>query len=856
MSRYAFGSFRLLAIERQLLAGDEPVRLGARAFDVLLALVERRDRTVSKSELLDAAWPNVVVEENNLQVQINALRKVLGHDAIATVPGVGYRLSVPVEPLDDASPTPDLPFTRGSRASETAAARTNLPTVLLALYGRDADVTAIGDLLSRHSVVTVVGAGGIGKTRVAQAVGRASLQAYGDGVGWVDLASTSHPALVPAVVARVLGLQLTTDRDVTEAVISVIRAQRRLLLLDNCEHLLDAVGEFVDALHREAPEVRVLATSQEPLKCADEQVYRLGNLAIPAAGADLAHTVAAGAVQLFTARARAAAGHFEVTDDNKHLVGEVCRRLDGIPLAIELAATRVGMLGLDQLQRLLDERFNVLTGGSRLVLRRHQTLRAAMEWSFTLLDESERTVLRRLAVFAGTFSLDHAQRVVTDEGIDRWAALDHLAALVDKSLVEVDGTASPRYRLLETTRVFAMEKLSEAGETDRWLRRHAEALLAHLEIVDEAARQWQGNEDIARFAADLDDLRAALDWTAGRGGDPVLAVRLAAVSSRVWQGSGMLFEGRSRLLALRDRVTGALPLPVRASYWLCLARLGLFTAQRESFEAADHASAAFAELGENHLRYDALCMRAAIGARRGELAVAREMLVEAAGLEDSNWPLRKRGLWQWANLMLRAAAGDYESGRAFALVQARMYEQDGLPLYAALAQGNAASMDIALGHLHEAETRLRDSIRTVEAAGFSEALIGYCFGNLMAVLIEQRRSAEAIEAGRRARVGLNVGGEDLWLLEPLALNALFNDRHAAAARIVGYVDREYGKSGEVRGPFQAKRRQQIDAQLVARFGTRDYEALRSDGARLNADQVFALAFGDVRQESAAEPVAN
>jgi DNA-binding winged helix-turn-helix (wHTH) protein len=403
---FAFGRFVVQSETHRLLVDGEPTKLGARAFDVLLALIERRDSVVTKNELLDLVWPGLVVEENNLQVQISALRKLLGPQAIATIPGRGYRFS---QTLDGA--------TDGATAGEpTAAARDSVSSVAAEasppLLGREDDLNELGARILAHRIVTVVGAGGIGKTTVARALAHRSNGAFEDGSCIADLAPVSDPSLVATTVATALQVKLG-NRPPLEAIAQALGRRRILLVLDNCEHLLQAVAELVGTLDPLVPGVRWLATSQEPLKVAGEQVFRIDALALPAEETvDAARR--AGAVALFEARARAADPRFALAVDNVAAAIDICRSLDGIPLAIELAAARVPLLGIEGLLRRLGERFRVLTSGNRLALPRHQTLRGALEWSHSLLTPSQQTVFRRLGVFAGSFALETVQRVAAN----------------------------------------------------------------------------------------------------------------------------------------------------------------------------------------------------------------------------------------------------------------------------------------------------------------------------------------------------------------------------------------------------------------------------------------------------------
>ena len=366
-----------------------------------MVLVERAGRLVPKNELITLVWPGLVVEENNLQVQVSTLRKLLGKARCATIPGRGYRFELPVE-----RGRRDCRWTLGPALARPARrpwrrcrVRTNLPARICCrsmaahkIWRRSRDCYA------SMSSLTIVGAGGIGKTRVAQAVAAEiaveSAADFPDGVWWVELAALSDGALVPSAVARALGVQLPGDRPAA-AVASLLASQRLLLVLDNCEHLTEAVAEFIESVRAAAPQVRFLVTSQETLKTAEEHVYRVGALAVPARR--WRGERAGGWRRRTLCRARTGADpNFALTPAHTPAVIEICRRLDGIPLAIELAAARVPLLGIEGLRSRLDERFNVLTAGARVVLRRHQTLRATLEWSHGLLTPDEQTVFRRL----------------------------------------------------------------------------------------------------------------------------------------------------------------------------------------------------------------------------------------------------------------------------------------------------------------------------------------------------------------------------------------------------------------------------------------------------------------------------
>ena len=535
------GRFELQPGERRLLVDGEQAAVGARALDLLIALAARPGHLFTKSELLDRVWPGLVVEEANLQVQISNLRKLLGPDLIATVPGRGYRFTASA-PATDARPA--------------ATPHTNLPAELQPLYGRDDDLALVRGLLAGHRLVSIVGAGGIGKTCLAHAAAHQRLAEHPDGVWLIELAPLADSALLPSTVAQMLGVQLPGRHSTLDELVMLLQPRRLLLLLDNCEHLLEATSLLANALLTRTPHVRLLVTGQEPLRLAGEYQYRLGPLGVPPAEAtDPRTALGFGAVRLFVERVQALDLRFQLGAAQTVAVADICRQLDGLALAIELAAARVPLLGVHGVRDRLGERLRVLSGGSRIALRRHQTLRAALDWSHGLLAADERTVFRRLGVFSGGCTAEAAQQVAgdgpapgrsqagptpsgggerSDAGgtgrLDEWAVLDHLSALVDKSIVVADGHDSPRYRLLESTRAYALEKLAEAGETDALTRRHAAFYAAHFRRVADALLADTLTEDmfIATRTVELDNLRAALAWALGERGDTGTALALLA----------------------------------------------------------------------------------------------------------------------------------------------------------------------------------------------------------------------------------------------------------------------------------------------------------------------------------------
>ncbi|MFO1323964.1 MAG: winged helix-turn-helix domain-containing protein [Burkholderiales bacterium] len=842
-----FGRFELDLPGHRLLEDGRPVALGARAFDLLVVLVERAGQLVTKNDLLARVWPGLVVEENNLQVQVSTLRKLLGPSALATVPGRGYRFELPVANQAESWPRPDPDAAPPAAPAPTRPrTATNLPPRLSSLYGRADDVAAVKALLTRHAVVTIAGAGGIGKTRLAEAVAaEVAVEGAADhpaGVWWIELAPLADGAYVPSAVARVLGVQLPADRPPVDTLSAVLASQRLLLVLDNCEHLTDDVASFVESIGAAAAGVRVLVTSQESLKVADEHVYRLGALAIPSENADRSGSHG-GAVELFVARAQGVNPRFELTASNEPAIVEICRRLDGIPLAIELAAARLPLLGVEGLRTRLGERFSVLTAGARVRLRRHQTLRATLEWSHSLLAPDEQTVFRRLGVFAGSFTLEAAQHVVHDERIDPWAALDILGTLVDKSLVLAEGDSVPRYRLLETTRAYAVERLGEAGETEAMLRRHAEALLQLLTGFehDDQHEPRITAASLSAAGAELDNLRAALAWATSAGNGDELALALIGKSLRVWSTTHQLAEGMARCLALRDRIRDEMPPATIARFWLTLSRLGLYSMRKESHLAATRAADIYRQLGDAIRLFDALVSDVVQGVRFGTVEHMAEALDEAESLVQPDWPLRKRVQLEFARCRWHVRQGRMEDALAAAQRQVAYSAEVGHEIGMHYGMSNVVSAEIQLGRTELALEHARSSIARLDIIGGSAGAGHLWLAVLNAEALLGRVDA-AIAAGRTAYALLLREGDELRVFPGLALCAALQAREADAARILGYHAAVHARAGTV-AEYWTRIPDRLEPLLRAAISPEAIELHKAEGAAMSEAQAARLALG-------------
>jgi predicted ATPase/DNA-binding winged helix-turn-helix (wHTH) protein len=689
-----FGHCRVLPVERQLFVNGQASTIGSRAFDVLLALIERRDRVVSKGELLDLVWPQVVVEENNLQVHISALRKLLGPEVIATVPGRGYRFAVRLDadrvPVHAAEAAVAVPKP-ASPAPAPAAATTNLPDRLPEIFGREEALAELSGLLENHALVTVVGPGGIGKTRLAQAVAHGLRNAYPQGVWMVELASLADASLVLPTIANVLQIAMPGHLPPLEELVGALHSQSLLLVLDNCEHLLDAVSPLALGLHRDAPGVRLLATSQQLFRLPQEQLYRLLPLAVPE---HCAPSLAAnfGAVRLLVERVRALDARFDLNADNTGAVIDICNGLDGIALAIELAAARVPLLGVEGVRERLDQRLQILSVGARGSLPRHQTLRAALEWSHQLLDGEEQILFRRLSVFVGGFTVESAQRVTGDEATGDWEVIDRLSSLVDKSLVLVDGGPRPRYRLLETTRSYALERLEEAGEMKPMQGRHAHAMLA---VLERAIKR----RDIELLVQEMNNIRTAFAWAAAAGDDRT-ALALATASSVVLAVEGFVTEALDRLLKVEHLANATMPPALVAQYWQWLGRLGVDgrLPVLRCIDALQRAEAMFAQQG--NLRAEALLETHDLAASQATLDDARRMEEQNELLPLADRMRRLRVLGMLEDRLGRATESLATSERAF-----RLAESAGIERYVLILLADMAAVHLKLGHAAEAAQR-------------------------------------------------------------------------------------------------------------------------------------------------------
>jgi predicted ATPase/DNA-binding winged helix-turn-helix (wHTH) protein len=793
-----FDGFTILPGERRLVVKGESVKIGARAFDLLLTLVTTRDRVVSKRELLERVWPGLVVEENNLSVHVSQLRKFCGHDAVSTVPGRGYQFTAA---SIESGLAGHSPITRhdgdeaGAEHDARGFARGNLPAQLPTLIGRESELREVQQMLQTHRWVTITGAGGMGKTRLAEAVGQSMSQHAGTWI--VELAAVSDPRFVPNAVAQALGATIVDSDRPLEAIVAVLQGRDVLLILDNCEHLIPSVAELCSNLLRELPLLRVLVTSQELLRCEDEMVYKLGPLTLPDS-ADLSAALETGSVRLLRARVRALSHHFEISKDNLADATAICRQLDGLPLAIELAAGRVPMLGLAGVRVRLGELFRLLTGDARVRLRRHQTLRAALDWSYQLLVPAEQALLRRLGAFTGSFSVEGVRQIADDLNANEWDVLDTLESLIDKSMVQVQGHDRPRYLMLETTRAYALEQLASGNETHDALARHAHAT---RRVCALAARR----RDTQAIWSEIANIRTAFSW-AMTNNAAELAIGLVNDSSVVLALGGLVGEVVQRLVEVEPCVTEQLPRPLAAQYWQWLGRFGndgRLPAQR-CVAALETAEALFRELSNHRHVHACLRMRAEALVDGGDLEAATRALDCARQLETAHSPLADRMRRLRIEAKILDARGEFQQSierLSEALDMARMAD---IHRYVSTLTQDIGQSLLHAGDAAGAEQRFREVLEDPRvdlsvAVAAAYARMGLATALLMRGHLEPAREAafEAIPLLRSCNILLAHSEVFAWLLASLG--------HAHCAAVLLLTAESFrGLSQTTRTPTQTR----------------------------------------------------
>ncbi len=718
----------------------------------------------------------------------------------------------------------------------------NLPVQRTALLGREHDLALVKDLVTAHRLVTVSGAGGIGKTRLALQVGAELIDRYERGVWFADLSPISDGGLAPSVIAQALDVSQSGD-SVESSLLQALKNRELLLILDNCEHLLDAVAPLVDAILESCPHVRVLATSRQSIGVAGEFLHRLPSLAVPDPSsittADDARTH--GATALFVERAMAADSRFALSDDTAPILADICRRLDGIPLAIELAAARIKVLSLPNLAKRLDERFKVLTGGNRTALPRQKTLLALIEWSYGLLDSREQTLFNRLGVFAGGFTLDAATAVCSGGSVDGAEILDLLSSLTDKSLVLAEtGGDSERYRLLESTRAYAIEKLSEAGDREALARRHAEFFQDFAKAAKAMHRAQPAEFWLARQEPETDNLRSALSWSLQQGNDIVIGAAIAGSSVRLWQALGLSAEARRwATLALELLPKSSRP-DLQADLLLALALLG---SGERIYEMAVHAQALYEQNDDVAGTADALYLVAWQSHLAGRDAAADAAIARASDIYRSVGP--ELALAKCINL--RAVFAD----RRHDFAAAKTLYGEALEIFRALGDerrvgGTLTNIGANENHMgdHEAAKRTNSEALAILSRKKNVEDLVILYGNILLTGIWRGDIASAREAGRAGLRLARETGDERYIAElllDLGSVAASSGQMAEAGRLLGYARNQLESLGLGRIVAYRESGSVIKKRLEAVLGTAEIDRITSEGAAWSEDQAVEAA---------------
>ena len=803
---------------RRASLGGHEIKLGGRAFDLLATLAEHPGRVFSVDELIAAVWRGRVVEENNLRVQIAELRKRLGAALIVNVAGRGYVLASPGDGL------------------ATPRRRHNLPHWADALLGRDDDLAALAQLQAGHRLITVLGAGGIGKTRLAQALARRLLEVPGacaDGVWWVDLAALTSGSQVCLAIAQACDLQ-TAALDAPDAARHLghaLAGRDSLLVLDNAEHLVAELAPLLHTLLQAAPTLQLLVTSQQPLHIGGEQAYRLDALAVPAPAASAAEARRSPALQLLERRARAADQRFAFSDAALPGAAALCRQLDGIALALEMAGARLPVLGLGALNERLGERLRLLAGDADATPPRHRTLHAALDWSHSLLSVDEQAVLRRLSVFAAPFRLDAAQQVAADTALPEQVALQAIFGLVDKSLLQVQGGEPRRYRLLESTRLYAAQALARHGETAAFEARHARAMAA---LAERAQAAFWHTTDVAwldEWQADHDDWLLAFDRACALGDADAAAPTGEAVHCLAHL-NGVHSAMRQRL----PQTLAMLPLAGPRSRAMLTNRLGLDTVAGPAIvRNMQQRVAAWREVGDPMALARALAGLAIHCEKAGDRAGSDDALAQLRALDDPAWPPRLRAwcvpcVLSWQGMQ----RGDAALLRSATLQFIDLCRAAGWSRQLALANTDLAHAERLDGKLPAAVAQLRRAAAELGALGCNIDA-GVALSMLCEPLLAQGQHSAARDAAEQALLSFGGDAESLrHLLEPLALLACRLQRPADGARAFGAALALREQLALRPDPVSRRVAAEVHAALAAALDPAQSAALQAAGARLDA----------------------
>ena len=839
-----FENFEIHPEERQLRVADAWVEVGARAFDLLLFMAQKPNVILGKQEIIEAIWPHVVVEQNNLQVQIHALRKVLGAHTIKTVSGRGYQLTA--TPLANQGFALSAEFgseTGSSKESRAESIQGNLVLQPEPIFGRQQEMDFLTQEIATRRLITILGEGGRGKSLLSQHVASVLRPHFQGGVWWFDLSSVQERKGLIDLIVQTVGLDLANVREPMDGLVDYMQSQSMLLVFDGCEHVIDAVAELIEKLLRFSTGLRVLATSQVQLRISAEWVFSLQALPIPEDNASK-KALEFDAVRLLCERIQAQDRSVIIDEKNLQTMTAICRQLDGNALAIELAAARVPMLGLTGVLERLNERLELLTNGNRNSLSRHVSLLAALDWSHQLLSEPEAQMFRRLGVFKDGFSFEACQIYFGDEAPSDWTVMDVLNSLVERSMVAVQSTEPPRFRLLETNRTYALHQLALAKEREIWTRKHAYAMRKLCEQLSRARKDkllW----------SEMNNIRMAFEWAVAQ--DDVssheLAIALAVASAWLLSVAGQVSEALKRLLLVQPWVNDQISQELAARYWQYLARCGV------RGRLSSYLCVGYFELAERHFvalghgRHIHACkrMKAEALLDSQDLENAQLTLSQAQAMESPGWPITDRLRRMRIQALIEAARSDYKAALATAEFALAMAVADKVERYEATIQADIAGFHIGLGDYSKAVDVYDKLVVGLKDKYFQKLTLAHVIGGLVFALVQINKLDEAVKVCldhvsllRRSSIFMNFCDVFAWLLVRL-------EKPLIAARFNGAAQAFYERSGLHRESLVQRAR---DAALTAMVQPEQFEHIalwREEGARSSEGELASQLTSELEQ---------
>lgn len=842
---FRFGRFEVHPAERELLKDGAALTIGARAFDILHVLIEGRDRTISKAELLELVWPGLYVEENNVQVQISTLRKLLGAQSILTLPGRGYRFAITVETFQGTDATP------AAKAAVPATA-TTLPAPPRRMVGRDKDLAELLTLLQQDSVISIVGAMGVGKSTLALMAAHTAQDFFPDGIAWLDLSLTRALHALPDMIATALNLA-APDSTLDDPLHSM-QELHALVVLDNAEHMLDPIADLVWQLQQRAPGVHLLITSQAALKVDNERIFRLQGLSIPPSGVSVEEAIRHGAIRLFQDQAQAVDRTFRLNPDNVSTVISLCRQLDGMALAIKYAAERLPMFGLMGVHSQLNESLKILSvvrrGGSYGDGAIRQTLYAALDWSYSLLSPYEQIVFRRCAIFFGGGSLNLICEVCRDATMDSWDIINALEGLVDRSLIDVMSGQTLRYRLSDYAYEYARLKLADASELEILQARHAQAITQRVE--DAYERYWHTADTpwLESIAVEIDNIRVALDRYIQKKSE--LAPRILASSAPIFLLLGRASEIRRYFMAAElnikvidpARKINALPGDEQrhlARYWLERSRLFGELPNVDCYSSAMRAIELYRSSDDQPGLF--LALNCAVEYARLPTQNILILLNEINDLENKRWPPRLRSQRLLAEISANLRFDRIEDACLALDALQLLAHTAGLAYVEMETMYRQASLKLSLGALDKALSLSRSI-----TSHFNHVLNDFSLHALAittTVLLFQNEAASARHSLSEFIKESKHHGWELFdfYADLLAMLAAVEGRFNDAARLIGYADASYPMLGG--RDFRGVQNRIKAKNMVAEELSDDMIAtLIAEGSKLDRESACLLALKD------------